>query len=64
MKLLDKKWKMIVYACSGLGLNMLNMIMGVHLCNALIKDGFDSNDEFWTFENKTLVVVGLWMALS
>ncbi len=64
MKLLDKKWKMVIYACSGLGLNMLNMIMGVHLCNALIKDGFDSNVEFWTFENKTLVVVGLWMVLS
>ena len=64
MKLLDKKWKLILYGCSGLGLNMLNMIMGVHLCNALIADGFDHNMEFWTLENRTLVVVSLWMALS
>lgn len=64
MKLLKKRWQLIIYACSGLGLNMLNMIMGVHLCNALIRDGFDSDIEFWTYENKTLVVVGLWMLLS
>ena len=63
MKILKKRWQLIVYACSGLGLNMLNMIMGVHLCNALIRDGFDSDIEFWTYENKTLVVVGLWMLL-
>lgn len=63
LKFLDKKWKMILYACSGLGLNMLNMIMGVHLCNALITDGFDKNVEFWTLQNRTLVVVGLWMVL-
>ena len=55
---------MILYACSGLGLNMLNMIIGVHLCNALISDGFEKNVEFWTLENRTLVVVGLWMVLS
>lgn len=64
MKILKKRWQLIIYACSGLGLNMINMIMGVHLCNALIRDGFDSDIEFWTYENKTLVVVGLWMALS
>lgn len=64
MKQLNKKWQMIIYGCSGLGLNMLNMIIGVHLCNALITDGFDSDIEFWTFENRTLVVVGIWMVLS
>lgn len=64
MKTLKKKWQLILYGCSGLGLNMLNMIIGVHLCNALIRDGFDSDVEFWTFENRTLVVVGLWMVLS
>lgn len=64
MKILKKRWQLVIYACSGLGLNMINMIMGVHLCNALIRDGFDSNVEYWTYENRTLVVVGLWMALS
>ena len=64
MKLLTKKWQMILYGCAGLGLNMLNIILGSHLCNGLIADGFDSNIEFWTYENKTLVVVGLWAILS
>lgn len=64
MKTLDKKWKILLYGCSGIGLNMLNMILGVHLCNGLITNGFDADVEFWTLENRTLVVVGLWMVLS
>ena len=64
MQKITSKWKLLLYGCSGLGLNMLNMIIGTHLCNALITDGFDSNVEFWTLENRTLVVVGLWMVLS
>ena len=64
MKYLDKKWKIILYGCSGLGLNMLNIIIGTHLCNALIDSGFDSDLEFWTYESKTLVVVALWSVLS
>ncbi len=56
---------MVLYGCSGLGLNMLNIIIGSHLCNALITDGFASEDlGFWTYGQKTLVAVGLWMALS
>ena len=64
MKKLTKRWQMLLYGCSGLGLNMLNIILGTHLCNGLIKDGFDENVEFWTLENRTIVVVGAWMALS
>lgn len=64
MKLLDKRWKIVLYGCAGLGLNMMNMIIGTHLCNALIAGGFDSNAEFWTYQNRTLVVIGLWMILS
>ncbi|MBQ9783645.1 MAG: MFS transporter [Clostridia bacterium] len=64
MKLLNKKWKIILYGCSGLGLNMLNIIIGTHLCNALIESGFDSDLEFWTYESKTLVVIGVWSVLS
>ena len=64
MKLLTKKWQMVLYGCAGLGLNMLNIILGSHLCNGLIAEGFESNSEFWTYENKTLVAVGLWAILS
>lgn len=64
MKVLDKKWKIILYGCAGLGFNMLNIIIGTHLCNALLASGFDSNVEFWTYEAKNLVVIGVWSVLS
>ncbi len=64
MKILDKRWKIILYGCSGLGVNMLNMIVGSYLCSALIADGFDKNVENWTYFNRNLVIIGVWMALS
>ena len=64
MKKLTKRWQMVLYGCAGLGLNMLNIILGTKLCNGLIREGFESNSEFWTYENKTIIVVGIWMALS
>ena len=64
MKKLTKRWQMILYGCAGLGINMLNIIIGTKLCNGLILEGFEENSEFWTYENKTLIVVGAWMALS
>lgn len=64
MQKIRSKKKLLLYGCSGLGLNMINMIMGTHLCNAIIADGFDSNAEFWTYENRTLVVAAAWMILS
>lgn len=64
MKKLNKKWKLILYGCSGLGLNMLNIIIGTHLCNGLLAEGFESDAEFWTYNNRTLVVVGIWSVFS
>ena len=64
MQKIKSRKKLLLYGCSGLGLNMLNMIMGSHLCNAIITDGFESNVEFWTYENRTLVVALGWMILS
>lgn len=64
MTKLTKKWQMVLYGCSGLGLNMINMIIGTHLCNGILASGFDSHIESWTYESKTLVVVVLWMVLS
>lgn len=56
MNTLDKKWKLILFGCSGLGLNMLNMIMGSYLCSALLVGGFDHNIEYWTYLNRDLVL--------
>ncbi len=63
MKLLQKKWQMVLYGCAGLGLNMLNLIVGSYLCSALLVGGFESNVESWTYANKDLVIGGLWAIL-
>ncbi len=58
-----KKGKLILYACSGLGVNMLNIIVGSYLCSALLVGGFDKHVEQWTYLNKDLVIAGLWGTL-
>lgn len=63
MKYLDKKWKIVLYGCAGLGLNMLNIIVGSYLCSAVLVGGFDTNAELWTYANKDLVIAGLWATL-
>lgn len=63
MRILDKKWQIILYGCAGLGLNMLNMIVGSYLCSALLVGGFDAHVESWTYLNKDLVVAGIWGTL-
>lgn len=63
MKKITKKRSLILYACSGLGVNMLNMIMGSYLCSALLVGGFDKHVENWTYLNKDLVIAGLWGTL-
>ena len=63
MQKLDKRWKIILYGCSGLGVNMLNMIVGSYLCSALLVGGFDKHVENWTYLNRDLVVAGLWATL-
>lgn len=63
MNKLTKKWQIILYGCSGLGVNMLNIIMGSYLCSALLVGGFDKNSEHWTYLNKDLVVAALWGTL-
>ena len=63
MKKITGKKKLFLYGCSGLGVNMLNIIMGSYLCSALMTGGFVENIESWTHLNKTLVVAGLWAML-
>lgn len=63
MKKLTKKSSLILYGCSGLGVNMLNLIVGSYLCSALLVGGFEEHVENWTFLNKDLVVAGLWSVL-
>ena len=55
--------KLALYGCSGLGVNMLNLMMGSYLCSALLVGGFDEHIESWTYLNKNLVVATLWGAM-
>lgn len=41
MEKITKKGKLILYGCSGLGVNLLNIVMGSYLCSALLVGGFD-----------------------
>lgn len=63
MKKITNRKMLAVYGCSGLGVNMLNIIMGSYLCSALMTGGFENHIESWTYLNKTLVVAGLWAVL-
>ncbi|MBE6595374.1 MAG: hypothetical protein E7644_06200 [Ruminococcaceae bacterium] len=63
MKKITGKRKLFLYGCSGLGVNMLNIIVGSYLCSALMTGGFVEHVESWTYLNKTLVVAGLWAVL-
>ena len=64
MKKFTSKKQLILYGCSGLGINMLSLFMGSYLCSALQVGGFVDNVEQWTYLNKDIVVYALWTALS
>ena len=63
MKKLRSKKQILLYSMAGLGVNMLNLIVGTYLCDALMVEGFSTNIENWTYANKTLVVAGVWSVM-
>ena len=63
MKKLTTKKSIILYGCSGLGINMLNMIVGSYLCSALLVGGFIDHVEHWTYLNRDLVIAAVWATL-
>ena len=57
MKKLTKKWQILLYATSGLGINMLNLMMNSYLCSALLVGGFgEAAVPFQTFAQRDLVL--------
>ncbi|MBO5866730.1 MAG: MFS transporter [Clostridia bacterium] len=60
MQKITSRKKLTLYGCAGVGVNMLNIIMGSYLCSALLVGGFESHIESWTYLGKDLVVAGLW----
>lgn len=63
MKKIASKKTLMLYGMSALGFNMMNLIVGSYLCDALMVEGFDVNIENWTYANKTLIVAGLWSVI-
>lgn len=63
MKKLEKRWQVYLYGCAGLGVNMLNLIVGSYLCSALLVGGFETHAKEWTYLNKDLVIAGIWSVL-
>ncbi len=63
MKKLTKRKQLLLYGCSGIGVNLLNTIVGSYLCSALLTGGFVENVESWTYLNKDLVIAAVWAVM-
>ena len=64
MQKITSRKKLCLYGCSGLGVNMLTLVMGSYLCSALLTGGFDESDiGFWTFSNSNLVIAAVWSVM-
>lgn len=65
MKKLTSRRQMFFYACSAMGVNLLNIIVGSYLCSALLIGGFGEDAiKNQTFAGKDLVIAGVWMAFG
>jgi len=60
MQKLNSKKSLFLYGISGFGINMLNLMIGSYLCDALMVEGFSKDVEFRTYSNKTLIVAAVW----
>ena len=65
MKKIHGKGKIILYAFSGMGINLLNLMMGSYLCSALLVGGFGEKAiPYQTFAGKDLVIAGVWAVFA
>ena len=61
MRKLKTRGQKMLYALSGLGVNMLNLMMGSYLCSAVIASGFaEKVKPFQTFAGTDLVLIPVW----
>ena len=65
MKKIHGKGKIILYAASGMGINLLNLMMGSYLCSALLIGGFgEAAIPNQTFRGIDLVVPAVWAVFA
>ena len=61
MRKLTKRWQMFLYAIGGMGVNMLNLMVGSYLCSAIIASGFGPDVVGnQTFLSRDLVIPAVW----
>ena len=61
MNKIHKKGQMALYAVSGMGVNMLNLMFGSYLCSALLVGGFgEAAVKNQTFAQKDLIIAAVW----
>ena len=61
MKKITRKGQIILYAASGLGINLLNIMMGSYLCSALLVGGFgEAAIPYQTYAQRDLIVPAVW----
>ncbi len=62
---LNKKWKEFLYAASGFGPNLLNVILGAYLTDALNPSGLSAGVEVWSISGICIITPAifgvLWM---
>lgn len=65
MRKLTKRSQMFLYALSGMGINMLNLMMGSYLCSALLVGGFgEAVIPYQTFAQKDLIIPAVWSVFA
>ncbi|MBR2969252.1 MAG: MFS transporter [Clostridia bacterium] len=63
MEKIKGKKKLLLYGCSGLGVNMLTLMIGTYLCSGLLIGGFDEHLTEWTYIGKDLVIAAVWSVM-
>ncbi len=61
MRKIHKKSQLVLYGISGIGLNLLNLMMNSYLCSALLIGGFGAAAiPFQTFAQRDLILPAVW----
>ncbi len=64
MKKIQGRWRIMLYAMGGMGINMLNLMMGSYLCSALLAGGFGEQAVRWqTYVGADLVIAAVWSVM-
>ena len=61
MNKIHRKWQLMLYAVAGMGVNMLNLMMGSYICSALLIGGFSADAiPYQTYVQHDLVIAAVW----